>query len=450
MPFPKTNTTLYFIFFTVLVLIMTGCSKSTTLQTVFQKQTPYEAYAASLRNAKLLNTALGSKWLGASEEAMLQAQQIVLPYKETGFFAAESPRAAAYQLEAKQGEKLVINLQANTNEPTTLFVDLFSLTPDGTLKHLAFADTATNKLVFEVEEDQTYLLRLQPELLRNVQYTLAITVQPTLAFPVPGRSSRNISSVWGDPRDAGSRRHEGVDIFAPRGTPVIASSAGYISQVNTTLRGGKVVWLTDPGRRHSLYYAHLDEQLVTTGQRVEVGDTIGLVGNTGNAGTTAPHLHFGVYRYGRGAANPYHYLHQPPTKLPNVTANLAHLGEWVRIATKQANIKQLPTSKSVLKSSLPRHTPLQVLSATASWYRVALPDGTQGYIASSITQQVTKPIKQKTLAKPEQLLTEARPNAIAKESLTAGTVIAVLANYNNYSLVRNKKGDMGWLYQPES
>lgn len=450
MPSLKTNTKLYFIIFAVLVLFVTGCSKSTTLQAVFQKQTPYEAYAASLRNAKLLNTALGSKWLGASEEAILQAQQIVLPYKETGFFAAESPRAAAYQLEAKQGEKLVISLQANANEPATLFTDLYSLAPDGSTRHLAFADTATNELVYEVEEDQTYMLRLQPELLRNVQYTLTIKVQPTLAFPVPGRSSRNISSIWGDPRDAGSRSHEGVDIFGPRGTPVVVSSAGYISQVNTTPRGGKVVWLTDPGRRHSLYYAHLDEQLVTTGQRVEIGDTIGLVGNTGNASTTAPHLHFGIYRYGKGATNPYPYLHQPSGKLPAVTADLAHIGEWVRVAAKQANIRQLPTSKSKAKYSLPRHTPLQVLSATASWYRVALPDGTQGYIASSITQQVAKPIKQKTLAKPEQLLTEAKPHAIVKESLTAGTEIAVLANYNNYSLVRNSRGDTGWLYQPES
>jgi murein DD-endopeptidase MepM/ murein hydrolase activator NlpD len=52
-----------------------------------------------------------------------------------------------------------------------------------------------------------------------------------------------------------------------------------------------VIWLQDTKRQQTLYYAHLDQQLVRPGQRVVAGDTIGLVGNTGNARTKDPHLH---------------------------------------------------------------------------------------------------------------------------------------------------------------
>ena len=78
--------------------------------------------------------------------------------------------------------------------------------------------------------------------------------------------------------------------------------------------GEKTVWLRDGERGLSYYYAHLDSQLVRAGEYVERGDTVGLVGNTGNARTTPPHLHFGIYA--NGARDPYPYLQgedAPPT-----------------------------------------------------------------------------------------------------------------------------------------
>ena len=57
-----------------------------------------------------------------------------------------------------------------------------------------------------------------------------------------------------------------------------------------------------------LYYAHLDQQLVSPGERVNAGEIVGTVGNTGNARTTAPHLHFGIYAVGRGAIDPYWFI----------------------------------------------------------------------------------------------------------------------------------------------
>ncbi|NLG63534.1 MAG: M23 family metallopeptidase, partial [Candidatus Cloacimonetes bacterium] len=73
--------------------------------------------------------------------------------------------------------------------------------------------------------------------------------------------------------------------------------------------GGKVIWMRPDGEDVELYYAHLDRQDVRPGERVRAGDQIGLVGNTGNARGTSPHLHFGVYRNGgRVAINPEPWL----------------------------------------------------------------------------------------------------------------------------------------------
>ncbi|MBI4485879.1 MAG: M23 family metallopeptidase [Acidobacteria bacterium] len=83
--------------------------------------------------------------------------------------------------------------------------------------------------------------------------------------------------------------HHGVDIFAPRGTPVLAAAGGIVTSGGTSSLGGNVVWIARPGRREAHYYAHLDRQLVTPGTFVEAGDVIGTVGNTGNARGTLPH-----------------------------------------------------------------------------------------------------------------------------------------------------------------
>jgi murein DD-endopeptidase MepM/ murein hydrolase activator NlpD len=79
---------------------------------------------------------------------------------------------------------------------------------------------------------------------------------------VQGHNDAAVGSFWGGNRDGGARRHEGIDIFAPRGTPAIAATAGYITRTGETPLGGRVVWLVDAARGDHLYYAHLDKQLV--------------------------------------------------------------------------------------------------------------------------------------------------------------------------------------------
>ncbi len=140
-----------------------------------------------------------------------------------------------------------------------------------------------------------------------------------LRVPVSGVRVRKLVDTWGGVR-SGNRRHEGIDIMAPRGTAVVAAAPGMVSRIGENGLGGTVVWAVGPGgERH--YYAHLDSvAAIVEGQEVLPGDTLGFVGNTGNARTTPPHLHYGIYT-DSGAINPYTRLippwrRKPPTDDP--------------------------------------------------------------------------------------------------------------------------------------
>jgi murein DD-endopeptidase MepM/ murein hydrolase activator NlpD len=104
-----------------------------------------------------------------------------------------------------------------------------------------------------------------------------------------------ITGTFGERR--GSRRHEGLDIRAPRGTPVLAASDGRIARLSRSGPGGIELYQLD-GDLFCLYYAHLLRYAagLREGQRVKRGQIIGYVGTSGNAQSRAPHLHFGVMR----------------------------------------------------------------------------------------------------------------------------------------------------------
>lgn len=123
-----------------------------------------------------------------------------------------------------------------------------------------------------------------------------------LLMPVAGVRTSQVADTWGAPR-GGGRRHEGQDIFAPRGTPIYAATEGYVWRKGTSNLGGTVVWLVGAGARR-YYYAHLDAYgAIEEGDFVTPDTIIGYVGNTGNAITTPPHLHFGVYYGSRNTCN---------------------------------------------------------------------------------------------------------------------------------------------------
>lgn len=118
-------------------------------------------------------------------------------------------------------------------------------------------------------------------------------------FKCPVGGATSFSDTWGAPR-SGGRSHKGVDMFAARGTPVVASVAGVVRHRNSSL-GGKSYYLAgDDGNTY--YGAHLNTYGASG--RVTAGTVVGTVGNTGNARFSSPHLHFEIHPNGGSAVNP--------------------------------------------------------------------------------------------------------------------------------------------------
>ena len=118
----------------------------------------------------------------------------------------------------------------------------------------------------------------------------------------------------GDTRHKAAGGHKGIDVFAPKGTPIVSSTRGEVIKVSKRDKGigGKTVSILLNGIVY--YYAHLDavSNDLSKGDEIMKGRILGTVGNTGNAANTHPHLHFSMYYknkgYTRGTINPWPYL----------------------------------------------------------------------------------------------------------------------------------------------
>lgn len=165
-------------------------------------------------------------------------------------------------------------------------------------------------------------------------YTLA-TEEPeaVLHSPLATRRAPRFVDSWGNAR-SGGRRHEGIDIFAAKNTPVLSTTRGIVTRVGTNRLGGQVVWILGPGlERH--YYAHLNRYAAfRAGDRVEAGEIIGYTGNTGNARGGPAHLHYGIYRHG-AAQNPYPRLVTADTS-PHTRAAALSAASGARLLTDLA------------------------------------------------------------------------------------------------------------------
>ncbi|AMR25999.1 hypothetical protein A0257_02040 [Hymenobacter psoromatis] len=424
-------------FFVGLLILLASCSKPRTLAALFQKTTPHDDYARALDRAGLQQAALGRQWQQAADQALRDSLTVTLPVLETGYFRPEQPTAAGYRYAVRAGELVHVRLTLAPGPVLAprVFVDAFALPPHQKPELLKWTATDTTAAgsydySYQATDDAQHLLRVQPELLAAGRYTLRLWRGPGLGlFPVKGRTDQAIGSFWGNARDGGARRHEGVDIFAPRGTPAVAAADGYITRTGESKLGGRVVWLADKQGQH-LYYAHLDKQLVQPGQRVRAGDTLGLVGNTGNARTTAPHLHFGIYRAGRGAVDPWPFLHREDP-LPTPLAGPDRRGEWVRPRPAQAT-RQLPAT-----------LPLLVLGQRASWLRVELPNGQLCYVAAR-TVAPAQPLRRLVLAAAHEIQAAPRTSAPALAAWPLRTSVVVLGESAGYALLRGPAGQQGW------
>ena len=432
----------------VLALIgISACEEIEQVQDRFRDLTPHEAYQASLSDAGLTSTALGRDWILAGQQAVQAPVEISLPFREAGFITPEEPSAVGYRLTIGRGQRLTASVSLKSGEETRVFVDLFRMAEneDDPPRPILSTDSVPGTFEHEPWRGGDFLLRIQPELLRGGTYTVTLRLEAQLAFPVDGHGVRSIQSAFGANRDAGRRSHDGVDIFAPKGTPVLAISAGRVSRVQVTNLGGKVVWVRDPIRNSNLYYAHLDSQAVSRGQEVELGDTLGFVGNTGNARTTPPHLHFGIYRRGEGPVNPDPFLRPPRGALAEQTADLGHLGEWVRLLNDGIRLRATPERSGEILRELGQYTPLHVLGGSGEYFRVRLPDGAYGYVASHLTEPTDLPLGSEVAARNQMILSGPSYAASVIVQLDAGTEVPILGRYEGYLYVRTPSGHTGWM-----
>ena len=136
---------------------------------------------------------------------------------------------------------------------------------------------------------------------------------PLEVFPIvdtPGASIHFVDDFGAYRRGPPPHTHQGTDVWATKGTPVVAVEAGAVHKSDGGLGGLGQNLITSDGSRY--YYAHLSALEGADGRHVETGDVIGYVGNSGNASNGAPHLHFEVHPQGGAAVDPYPMLIAAP------------------------------------------------------------------------------------------------------------------------------------------
>jgi len=115
----------------------------------------------------------------------------------------------------------------------------------------------------------------------------------------------SFTDTWGAAR-SGGRAHKGTDMMAPHGTPVHSVADGVVDTASSSNGGVSLYLRAANGDR--FFYAHNSENVVRDGAQVSSGQLIARVGSSGNASTSAPHVHFEMQPGGGGAVNPYSFL----------------------------------------------------------------------------------------------------------------------------------------------
>jgi peptidoglycan LD-endopeptidase LytH len=178
---------------------------------------------------------------------------------------------------------------------------------------------------------------------------------------------------------------------------------------------------------------------------VRVGDTLGLIGNTGNARTTAPHLHFGIYRRGEGAVDPYPFVYEIRDTIPTLTADTSALGSWVRVRTPTAVLRAQPLDTATVVATLERWTPARLLGATGSWQRIELSDGLAGFVPAGRTEPAATPLRRERADSALALGDGPDAAAVIIDTVPPGEAVDILGQGSGYAYARLQSGVEGWL-----
>jgi len=366
----------------VLIISCSGCSGISTgftkVADAITNPTEREVYAREFKDNKEQFTI----WEAAYATAIADSLQVTLPYGEKGAFVPYSNQTYAYTFQLEEGEVLVANV-AKDSVSKRVFMDVFE-NKDKAWQHTESNVTGESALEFKVAQTGLYKIIIQPEVLANTNFFISLNKQPLYTFPVAGKGNAAIGSFWGVERDGGKRNHEGIDIFAKKGTPVVAITNGTISFTGERGLGGKQVWLRDGLFGKSLYYAHLDSIAVQGGMTVKMGDTLGFVGNTGNAKTTPPHLHFGIYQ--SGAINPLPFVYKT-----DAISEAKFIRSFTTTQLKvkgTANLRQAPDTKSNTLGALTANDTVVLLGQNNDWLHIQTAAGKKAFIHKSLVKEI--------------------------------------------------------------
>lgn len=352
----------------IVVAVTSSCSRLNTVTDLVTNLSAREKYQREFGE----NDPAFANWQQEFDKAIMDSITVSLPYSETGNFSPVTYPVYSYEMTLDQGERLQVDIKKDSLN-SLVFLDLFKQENDSVYEHFKSADFSETGISEEITASGVYKVLVQPEIGASTPFRIEISKEPVYSFPVVSKGNSAVQSYWGAVRDGGRRSHEGIDIFAKRGTPVIAVTTGVVSSTGNKGLGGKQVWLRDRDRGNSLYYAHLDSIIATPGMRVKPGDTLGLVGNTGNARTTPPHLHFGIYKGYHGAQNPLPYIYKtekvekPPFSRDNNSTFI--------ISSATANLRKGPSTKAAIGGRAKAQDTLQLLGKTSDWYHTRLDDG---------------------------------------------------------------------------
>lgn len=370
-----------FWYFSILILVVVfGCDQVQKVADIVKKPTAREVYERNFKK----DDSLLVQWKKAFKSSRKDNLQITLPYSESGVFSEEYFNVYSYNLQLKEGQRLIVEVEKQPDS-AVVFIDLFQQESDSlkTFQLIKSSDDKESSLAFEIDKSATYKIIVQPEMKRQFSFILKFYSEPMYFFPVSGGNNKSVGSFWADPRDAGGRSHEGVDIFAKRGTPVVAVSDGRIASTGERGLGGKQVWLTDGLFGKRVYYAHLDSIAVTAGKRVKTGDTLGFVGNTGNAKTTPPHLHFGIYR-NKGAVNPFPYIRMSDIQQLVDTSRVLK----ATVARNRTDLRKGPAAVFEQLATLKKNDTVLVLGKNQNWFHIQTLDSLKGFVNQSFLKKL--------------------------------------------------------------
>ncbi len=236
------------------VFLIAGCAEPEEALRVAPAES-HRDYVFGLNSHQLSATGAGARWLDASVRVFSDSTRVMPPFVETLHLDPLTIPVVGYEFPGTLGQR--IDIEVDT-ELEGYFVDVFLLEGERSGRLVSTNPRYPEALYswvadsshfsFEPAENGRYLLRIQPRLLEGGEMTVSILPDAALEWPVPGTDQRQIWSYFGAPRAGGARVHHGIDIFAPRGTPLVAVSSAEVMRVGERQLGGNIVTLSDLSR----------------------------------------------------------------------------------------------------------------------------------------------------------------------------------------------------------